>query len=266
MAILAGPWLGPPAIAERFASTHDVGALARLAMSSTVSDNLAASMRLWEQALPENSALNHMIKQVGESTSHLFNGQNLASTAAIASLGESLSAWGQSQALRDLAEGTTLASAFFAGEGNALDGLIEQSSLYTKGLFENSGISGALESLARQSTAGAFASLLDSPVYEGLRTSLYDDATFAGLHSLMEQTDLSSITSFAERALGGVSLGALEAAAARLGSIDPDLDEDAFEGVAIEALREVDEDYTRTCLPRLRTWRRPRRSSDSSSC
>ena len=116
MAILAGPWLGPPAIAERFASTHDVGALARLAMSSTVSDNLAASMRLWEQALPENSALNHMIKQVGESTSHLFNGQNLASTAAIASLGESLSAWGCCQSCRNCRDGPRR-SATPAGSG-----------------------------------------------------------------------------------------------------------------------------------------------------
>lgn len=230
-------------IAERLASTHDMGALARLAMPSNVTADLLASMRVWDQAVPESGALSEMIKQIGESATHVFKAQGLANSPAIARIAESLGTWEQSSALGNLAHAASLASVSAAGGGSALNVLVEESALYTRSLFENTGISAAMERLARQSTSGAFASLLDTPAYESLRTSLRDDSTFAGLHSLMEQTDFSSIASLAQGALGSVPLGALQEASARLGSVDPDLDEDEFEEAAIRALREVDEDF-----------------------
>lgn len=230
-------------IAERLASTHDMSALARLAMPSNVTADLLTSMRVWDQAVPESGALSEMIKQIGASTTNLLKAPGLANSPAIARIAESLGTSEQSSALANLAQATSLASAAAAGGGTALSVLVEESALYTTSLFENVGVSAAMERLAGQSTSGAFASLLSTPAYESLRTSLLDDSTFAGVHSLMEQTDFSSIASLAQGALGSVPLGALQQASARLGSVDPDLDEDEFEEAALRALREVDEDF-----------------------
>ncbi|MCB2176142.1 MAG: hypothetical protein KQH57_10075 [Actinomycetales bacterium] len=236
-------------IAKTFASLYDTSAFAQMALFTSVPEEIASPLRVWDEVVPR-SALGDMVEQINKSISHVYDMPGFASSLAataesvrsaesvvevsgIASIAETVDAWWQSTA--------AASSILDAVDQSALSQVVEASSIYTKTLFDSIGAGSAMAQIASEAMSGAIGSLIDSPAYVGLRSTLYDDATFSGLHSFMEQTDLSGLASLAQRALGDVPLGALEEAAARLRS--EDLDEEEFEDAAIQALRETDEDF-----------------------
>ena len=184
-----------------------------------------------------DSALSRMIREVGETTSRIAtqmaprwsDGTYRAVNAAANNLVN------QNPALEAASRSVidTVYKAGLTGDDSPLSKLIAESSIYTKALFEKQGVSGALQHMINESTRdfGYMRSMMQ-----------IDDQTRGVLRSVSDQISASDISTLAQRAIGNVSYETLSAAYARLQEAGQ-IDEDNFEEKAVEALREVDEDY-----------------------
>lgn len=184
-------------LAAQLANFPDATALARAAMTSASIESLAGTSRLWERlgvnsavldavrGLSVNEKTRNALQQIGEDVSRLSGTRHtdLISKAsamalgkiaspAVTSLAGTLSQWHQENMQADADLAAKMMAAASPETRSTIDKLIEQSSLYAKSLYEQTGTLGAIDRVTMEARARGFSPSLEGDDYKSVRSTM----------------------------------------------------------------------------------------------